>query len=58
MSEHIVALTKAGLEADVDTMGPEDWKATRIISSCTEKEMRTKLLEMKPAVANPLLSRS
>ena len=52
MSEHIVALTKAGLEADVDTMGPEDWKATRIISSCTEKEMRTKLLEMKPAVAN------
>ena len=52
MSDHIVALTKAGLEADVDTMSPEDWKATRIISSCTDKEMRTKLLEMKPAVAN------
>ena len=52
MSEHIIGLTKAGLEADVDKMGPEDWKATRIISSCTDKEMRTKLLEMKPAVAN------
>ena len=52
MSEHIIGLTKAGLEADVDTMGPEDWKATRIISSCTDKEMRTKLLEMRPAVAN------
>ena len=52
MSEHIICLTKAGLEADVDTMVPEDWKATRIISSCTDKEMRTKLLEMRPAVAN------
>ena len=52
MSEHIIGLTKAGMEADVDTMTPEDWKATRIISSCTDKEMRTKLLEMKPAVAN------
>ena len=52
MSEHIIGLTKAGMEADVDTMNPEDWKATRIISSCTDKEMRTKLLEMKPAVAN------
>ena len=52
MSDHIVALNKAGLEADVDKMCPEDWKATRIISSCTDKEMRTKLLEMKPAVAN------
>ena len=52
MSEHIIGLTKAGLEADVDSMMPEDWKATRIISSCTDKEMRTKLLEMRPAVAN------
>ena len=52
MSEHIVNLTKAGQEADVDSMTPEDLKATRIISSCTNKEMRTKLLEMKPAVAN------
>ena len=52
MSDHIVALNKAGLEADVDKMSAEDWKATRIISSCIDKEMRTKLLEMKPAVAN------
>ena len=52
MSEHIVNLSKAGQEADVDSMTPEDLKATRIISSCTNKEMRTKLLEMKPAVAN------
>ena len=52
MSEHIIGLTKAGLEADVDSMMPEDWKATRIISSCTDKEMRTKLLEMRPAADN------
>ena len=48
MSEHIVNLTKAGQEADVDNMTPEDLKATRLIASCTNKEMRTKLLEMKP----------
>ena len=29
---------------------PVDLMTTRIISSCTDKEMRTKLLEMKPAV--------
>ena len=52
MSQHIVNLTKAGQEADVDNMTPEDLKATRLIASCTHKEMRTKLLEMKPAVDN------
>ena len=40
MSEHIVNLTKAGQEADVDNMTPEDLKATRLIASCTDKEMR------------------
>jgi hypothetical protein len=33
MSEHIISLTKAGQEADVDSMTPEDLKATSIISS-------------------------
>ena len=52
MSEHIIALKLAALEADVDSMSAEDHKASRIISSCTEGELLTKLLDMKPAVDN------
>ena len=52
MSEHIINLKKVGKEADVDTMTPEDLMTTRIIASCTDKEMRIKLLEMKPSVEN------
>ena len=52
MSEHIINLKMVGKEADVDTMTPEDLMTTRIIASCTNKEMRIKLLEMKPSVEN------
>ena len=49
MSDHLVAFKQVGKEADVDTMSPEDLKAVLIISSCTNKELVTKLLEMSPA---------
>ena len=52
MSEHLVAFKQSGKEADVDTMSSEDLKATLIISSCTNKELTTKLLELRPAVAD------
>ena len=52
MSDYLVAFKQVGKEADVDTMTPEDLKAVLIISSCTNKELVTKLLEMNPAVAD------
>ena len=52
MSDHLVAFKQVGQEADVDTMTPEDLKAVLIISSCTNKELVTKLLEMNPTVAD------
>ena len=52
MSEHLVTFKQSGKEADVDSMSPEDLKATLIISSCTNKELTTKLLELTPAVAD------
>ena len=52
MSEFLVTFKQSGKEADVDTMTIEELKATLIIGSCSNKELRTKLLEMKPATAN------
>ena len=52
MSDYLVAFKQVGKEADVDTMSSEDLKAVLIISSCTNKELVTKLLEMNPTVAD------
>ena len=52
MSEFLVTFKQSGKEADVDTMTIEELKATLIIGSCSNKELRTKLLEMRPATAN------
>mgnify|MGYP003320628885 CR=1 FL=1 len=52
MSDYLVAFKQVGKEADVESISPEDLKAVLIISSCTNKELVTKLLEMNPTVAD------
>ena len=52
MSEYLVGQKQLWKEADVNKLTPEDLKATLIISSCTNKELATKLLELKPAVVD------
>ena len=53
MSEHVTLLKKAGREADIDHMSPDEFKAVLIISSCNNQELLGKLLEVdkdRPAV--------
>ena len=52
MSDYLVAFKQVGKKADVESISPEDLKAVLIISSCTNKELVTKLLEMNPTVAD------
>ena len=46
MSEHVTLLKKAGREADVDHMTPDEFKAVLIISTCNDQELLGKLLEV------------
>ena len=52
MSEFLITLEQHWAEADMNDLTMQDLMATTIISSCTNRELTTKLLEMKPAVAD------